>query len=301
MDSLDVQAAEPAPVAMSGPSISQEEPPVGVPAPTQPRHKVEFYGMNKNVVITGTVLSLLKIFQHNLPLSQGLKNNFGNFGKVILLKNHFAGVLAYLITMFGGTTATYSLLQKYVSGEKSSKWRTLDSLSTIMAIVFEGILLLNLGASPEKWNKNKNSFIPFQTFLTNNPKTLKILSSIFTITTLMGHKRGTNPLNSFLALLFIELVVLVNTLRFDTLRNSNKYGMVLIILLPFLWDHFEKGKNGKDNGTGKEQENKASEYYTYANIVRVLLVFLIMFLYFGGDKALIFLIRVLLKAIRFAK
>ena len=251
--------------------------------------------MNKNVVITGTVLSLIKIFQHNDQIFDGLEKNFRK-----VLKQHSVADAAFLTTMFVGTTATYSLLQKYVSKEKDSKWQTLDSLSTIAAILFEGILIYNLRRKSVSRNNN-NNIIPFQTFFTNNPKTLKILSSIFTITTLMGHKRGTNPLNSFLALLFIELIVLVNTLRFDksgefiNMAKSSKLGMVLLILLPFLWDHFEKGKNGK------EKENDASKYYTYANITRLLIVFLILFLYFGGDKAFILLIKLLLKSIKIAR
>lgn len=275
--------------ASAGSSIAKEE----VGTPTQPIKKVEFYGMNKNVVVTGTVLSLIKIFQHNDQISKGLRNNFG---KVIRQRESLVGDLAYLTAMLGGTAATYSLLQKYVSEEKDSKWRTLDSLSTIVAILFEGILMYNLGRNVKL---NKKSAIPFQTFFTNNPKTLKILSSIFTITTLMGHKRGTNPLNSFLALLFIELIVLVNTLRYDksgqfiNMAKSNKLGMVLLILLPFLWDHFEKGKSGK--------ENKASEYYTYVNIARVLLVLLLIFLYFGGGNALKLLLKLFFKALRLAK
>ena len=218
-----------------------------VPVPMQPRKKVIFNGMNKNVVITGTVLSLLKIFQHDYLLSESLKENIS---KTKL--GTFHSEPAYFAVMLAGIATTHSLLQKYVSDEKDPRWQTLDSLSTILAIVFEAILLLKTDRT-KKSNFTKNSLM------------FKIISSIITITTLLGYKRGINSPKSFLALLFIEVIVLLNSWRFKRLCEPNKIGMILITLLPLLWDQFEKGKNDRDKET-------ASTYYTVFNVMRLIFI-----------------------------
>ena len=276
MDSLDVQAV-PAQVAMSEPSISQEEPPVGapvVPAPTQPRRKVEFYGMNKNVVITGTVLSLIKIFQHSMNsgiYNNSLMNAANYIGASNNRKNFFTNrsKLILNVVLLSGLATTYGLLQKYVSDEKSPEWKTLDSLSTIVAIIIEFFIL-----TPSQFKDNFYHFL------------MKILSSFVTITTLMGHKRGKNPMKSLLALLFIEMIYIITTSKI-----GNKMGMIFVVFLPFLWDNFQK-KKGDSRGGNKEDENT---YYVGYNIARVLVVLILMFFYYRGDKAVMRVINKLPK------
>jgi hypothetical protein len=266
--------SEPARVPQEDP---QEEPPVDgsmVPAPTQPRRKVEFYGMNKNIVITGTVLSLIKIFKYsmNAGIYDNLLTDAANYiqtanNRKPFLKNRSKVILN--VFLISGLAITYGFLQKYVSDEKSPEWHTLDSLSTIAAIIVEIIVVYNLTQS--KSNHDDLYFFP-----------LKFLSSFLTISTLMGHKRGKNPGKSLLALLLIELIFIVNTSKI-----GNKLGMILVVFLPFLWDNFQK-KKGDSRGGNEEDENT---YYVGYNIARVLIFLVCIFYFFGGHKATMKLVK----------
>lgn len=207
--------------------------------------------MNKNVVVTGTVLSLLRIFLQNDSMNNSIRTLLSNIEKSTkkmtkiktnVLTENYSKVLVV------GIVVCYSLLQKYVSGEKKDVWVTLDSFSTIFAILFEIFIAVSL--------RYTYKTTPQQNMM------LKLFSSVLAIFTLTGYKRGINPNFSMLIMFLIELI----TFSISSNYTPNFLSIILAVALPFLWDKFEKAKQGKE-------EDGDSKYYTVMNTTRIFTIF----------------------------
>lgn len=218
--------------------------------------------MNKNVVVTGTVLSLLRIFLQNNAMNDSIKDMLSGIEKSTkkmtkiktnVMSENYSKVLVV------GIVVCYSLLQKHVSREKKDVWMTLDSISTIFAILFEIFVAVNLRYA-------------YRTTSLQN-MLMKLFSSVLAIFTLTGHNRGINPNFSMLMMFLIELI----TFSISSNYTPNFLSMILVVALPFLWDKFEKGKKGKE-------QNDDSKYYTVMNASRVVIMFLFVIFFYLGTR-----------------
>ena len=209
--------------------------------------------MNKKVVLTGTTLSLLKLIQHNSDFFNELTS---------LLKKTARGSKKHVSKMvLTSTIVCWILLQLYTSKEKSDGWKTLDSFSTIVMIMFEMFAVL---IATHFWPGTTKK----QIILT------QIFHSIMTVFTLSGYNRSTNPGFSVLWTLMIELIVLSMTTKIA----PRFLFPVLAIILPFIWDKFEKEKSNSS-------ENEASKGFTAFNSMRIVwltLMFLLFMYQFLG-------------------
>ena len=221
-----------------------------MPAPVDGSGSSVLPCMNKKVVITGTALSLLKIFQQSEYAKEIAEFTYflgynKKHGTVTKDDGNTNVIIFYFFPMMLGTAITYSFLQHYVSEEKDKRFQTLNSLYTMFSILFQWYLLWNLPSSKYQW-------------------TLQIIGAMFTIFTLSAHKRGINQGYSILPLLLIEAIILIYTLV------SKKIGTILLVLIPFAWDTFEKAK--------RKQENKESEKFTIFNTFLITMLIFILFI-----------------------